>query len=81
MSKKKESVCFEMVVMKHITEDSAEKETTYKIIMKPKTTQLIGEAEATISMTIKSESEQIFSLLPVKSVRQVTLKDDQTTLA
>ena len=79
MSKKKEPICFEMVVMKHITEDSAEKETTYKIVLKPKTAQVIGKSEATLSMTIKSESEEIFNLLPVKSERQVTLKDEQTT--
>lgn len=81
MSKKKEQICFEMVVMKHITEDSAEKEPIYKVVMKPKVAQTIGESEATMTMTIKSESQEIFDLLPVKSERQVTLKDEQTTLA
>jgi hypothetical protein len=81
MSPKKEAICFEMVVNKHTTEDSADKNPVYKVLLKPKTSQKIGDSEATVTMTIKSESEEIFDLLPVKSERQVTLQDEQTTLA
>jgi hypothetical protein len=82
MSKKRDEICFNMKVTKHVTEENADKEPLYKVILKPKAVQLIGAGEATISMTVKSDDKSLFELLPRKSERtvRITMLDEQTEL-
>lgn len=83
MSKKKDPICLEVVVVGHDTKDDADKEAIiYTVRLQTKVTSLKGQGqgETVAKMTIKSTQETIFDDMPLKSERKIQLVDEQTTL-
>ena len=81
MSKKKESLCLTLEVIGHDTSDRVDKETKYTVVLKTKIAKSkTGKDETIATMKLVSNDPDIFDDFPKESQRQVTLKDEQTTL-
>lgn len=80
MSRQKDPFCTELVVVGHNTKEESDKETVFQVRLQSKITSLKGEGETVVKMTISSTDNKIFSDLPLKSERKISLMDPQTTL-
>lgn len=82
MSKGKDSLCLRLEVIGHDTSDRVDKETKYTVVLKSKIPKSkTGKDETIATMKLISNDPELFDDFPKESERQVTLKDEQTTLA
>jgi hypothetical protein len=80
MSKKKDPICLELVVVGHEKKEESDKNAVFKVRLQTKVTSLKGEEETVARMVITSTEEEIFDDMPLKSERKIQLLDEQTTL-
>lgn len=79
---KKDTLCLTLEVIGHDTSDRVDKETKYTVVLKSKIlTSKTGKDETVATMKLVSNDPDVFEQFPKESQRQVTLKDEQTTLA
>lgn len=78
---KKDTLCLTLEVIGHDTSDRVDKETKYTVVLKSKiSTSKTGKDETVATMKLVSNDPDVFEQFPKESQRQVTLKDEQTTL-
>lgn len=78
---KKDTLCLTLEVIGHDTSDRVDKETKYTVVLKSKIlTSKTGKDETVATMKLVSNDPDVFEQFPKESQRQVTLKDEQTTL-
>jgi len=75
MVKKRDPICTTLQAVQHQTTQNSDKESIFKVKLES------PESDPSVKVTISSTDREIFKKIPLKSERQISLDDHQTTLS